>query len=121
MKASEMKKGQAIKVEGKLYTIVDFEHVKLGKGGAVYQTKLKSIADGLIQNIRVRSEDTLEDIELQKKPPEKLTKKEKEILRKLEEQLKEVTKKVHFKGINNALYMVDNEIKTIKNIHTKQY
>ena len=72
MKASEMKKGQAVKVEGKLYTIVDFEHVKLGKGGAVYQTKLKGIIDGLIHNIRVRSEETLEDIELQKKPFEYL-------------------------------------------------
>lgn len=67
MKAAEMKKAQIIKVEGKLYTIVDFEHVKLGKGGAVYQTKIKSIADGLIQNIRVRSEEYLEEVELQKK------------------------------------------------------
>jgi elongation factor P len=72
MKASEMAKGQVIKVEGKLYTIVDFEHVKLGKGGAVYQTRLKAIADGLIQNIRVRSEEILEEVELQKKPYEYL-------------------------------------------------
>jgi elongation factor P len=72
MKASEMKKGQAIRVEGKLYSIVDFEHVKLGKGGAVYQTKLKGIADGLIQNIRVRSEEILEEVELQKKAYEYL-------------------------------------------------
>jgi elongation factor P len=72
MKACEMKKGQAIKVDGKLYTIVEFEHVKLGKGGAVFQTKLKSITDGLIQNIRVRSEEILEEIELQKKSYEYL-------------------------------------------------
>ncbi|MDD5063338.1 MAG: elongation factor P [Phycisphaerae bacterium] len=72
MKASEMKKAQAIKVDGKLYTIIDFEHVKLGKGGAVYQVKMKNIADGLIQNIRVRSEEILEEIELQKKSYEYL-------------------------------------------------
>ena len=65
MKACEMKKAQAIKVDGKLYTIVDFEHVKLGKGGAVYQTKIKSIANGLILNIRVRSEEIMEEVELQ--------------------------------------------------------
>ncbi|MHC4335342.1 MAG: elongation factor P, partial [Planctomycetota bacterium] len=41
MRASEMHKGQTITIEGKLYAIVDFQHVKLGKGGAVYQTKLK--------------------------------------------------------------------------------
>ncbi len=85
MKAAEMKKSQAIKVEGKLYTIVDFEHVKLGKGGAIYQTKIKNIADGLIQNIRVRSEDTLEEVELQKKPFEYLySKGSKHILMDLE-------------------------------------
>jgi len=72
MKAAEMAKGQVIRVEGKLYTIVDFEHVKLGKGGAVYQTKLKGIADGLIHNIRVRSEEILEEVEMQKKPYEYL-------------------------------------------------
>ncbi len=72
MKASEMKKAQAIKVDGKLYTIIDFEHIKLGKGGAIYQTKIKSIADGSIQNIRIRSEEILEEVELQKKPYEYL-------------------------------------------------
>jgi len=72
MKASEMKKGQAVKVDGRLYTIVDFEHVKLGKGGAVYQTRIKSIANALIQNIRVRSEEILEEVELQKKSYEYL-------------------------------------------------
>ena len=58
MKVSDMKKGQTIKVDDKLYQIVDYQHVKLGKGGAVYQTKIKSLADGSIQNIRLRSEET---------------------------------------------------------------
>jgi elongation factor P len=61
-----MKKGQTIKVDGKLYSIVDYQHVKLGKGGAVYQTKLKSLADGSIQNVRLRSEETVEEAYLDK-------------------------------------------------------
>jgi elongation factor P len=67
MKASEMKKGQTIKVDNILYAIVDFQHVKLGKGGAVYQTKLKSLSDGLIRDIRVRAEEVLEDAFLDKR------------------------------------------------------
>ena len=67
MKASEMKKGQAIKVDGKLYTIVDYQHVKLGKGGAVYQTKIKNLTDGSIQNIRLRAEENVEEAFLDKK------------------------------------------------------
>ena len=72
MKASEMKKGQTIKIDGKLYIIVDFQHVKLGKGGAVYQTKLKSLADGSIQNARIRSEETIEEAYLDRRPFEYL-------------------------------------------------
>jgi len=67
MKASEMKKGQTVKIDGKLYVIVDYHHVKLGKGGAVYQTKLKSITDGSIQNVRIRSEETIEEAFLDKR------------------------------------------------------
>ncbi|MGH2270881.1 elongation factor P [Anaerohalosphaeraceae bacterium U12dextr] len=67
MKASEMKKGQTIKVDNTLYSIVDYQHVKLGKGGAVYQTKLKSLADGSIRDIRIRAEEVLEDAYLDKR------------------------------------------------------
>ncbi|MGD0785298.1 MAG: elongation factor P [Sedimentisphaerales bacterium] len=72
MKASEMEKGTTILMDGKLYIIIDFEHVKCGKGGAIYQTKLKSIADGLIQNARIRSEETIEDVVLDKRKYEYL-------------------------------------------------
>lgn len=72
MRASEMRKGQTVKIDGKLYAIVDFQHVKLGKGGAVYQTKLKSLMDGLIQNIRLRSEEVIEEAFLDKRTYEYL-------------------------------------------------
>lgn len=72
MRASEMRKGQTLKIDGKLYAIVDFEHVKLGKGGAVYQTKLRSLTDGSIQNVRLRSEETIEEIDLDKRTYEYL-------------------------------------------------
>jgi len=62
-----MTKGLTVKIDGKLYAIVDYQHVKLGKGGAVYQTKLKSLADGSIQNTRIRSEETIEEAFLDKR------------------------------------------------------
>jgi elongation factor P len=72
MRASEMRKGQTVKMGDKLYAIIDFQHVKLGKGGAVYQTKLKSLADGLIQNVRLRSEETIEEAYLDRRTYEYL-------------------------------------------------
>jgi elongation factor P len=56
-----MHKGQTVTIDGKLYAIVDFQHVKLGKGGAVYQTKLKNLVDGSTQNARLRSEEIVEE------------------------------------------------------------
>jgi elongation factor P len=72
MKASEMEKGVTILMDGKLYIIIDFEHVKCGKGGAIYQTKLKGVIDGLIQNARIRSEETIEDVAVDKRKYEYL-------------------------------------------------
>ncbi len=72
MRASEMSKGQTVKIDGKLYAIVDYQHVKLGKGGAVYQTKLKSLTDGTIQNVRLRSDENVEEAYLDKRTYEYL-------------------------------------------------
>jgi len=72
MKASEMRKGQTVKVDGNLYSIVDYQHVKLGKGGAVYQTKLKSLKDGTIRDIRLRAEENIEEAYLDKRDYEYL-------------------------------------------------
>ena len=72
MKASQMNKGQTVLIEGKLYRVVDYHHVKLGKGGAVYQTKLKSLDDGSIQNIRLRAEENIEEAYLDKRTYEYL-------------------------------------------------
>ena len=73
MRASQMQKGQTINIDGKLYIILAFEHVRLGgRGGAVYQTKLKSLTDCSTQNIRLRSEETIEEVELDKRTYEYL-------------------------------------------------
>ena len=72
MKASDMKKGQTILVDGKLYWIVEYQHVKLGKGGAVYQTKIKRLEDGTIQNVRLRSDEVIEEAYLDKRKYEYL-------------------------------------------------
>lgn len=45
---NEIKNGMAIEFEGNLYTILDFLHVKPGKGGAFVRTKLKNMRTGSI-------------------------------------------------------------------------
>jgi len=72
MRASEIRKGLTVIIDGKLYAIIDYQHVKLGKGGAVYQTKLKNLTDGSIRNVRLRSEETIEEAYLDKRTYEYL-------------------------------------------------
>ncbi len=67
MKVSDMKKGQTITIDGILFVIVDYQHVKLGKGGAVYQTKLRNLIDGGIRDIRFRAEENVDEAYLDKR------------------------------------------------------
>ncbi len=43
---NQFKNGNHIEVDGTIYKIVEFQHVKPGKGGAFVRTKLKRSADG---------------------------------------------------------------------------
>jgi elongation factor P len=43
---NQFKNGNHIDVDGTVYKIVDFQHVKPGKGGAFVRTKLKRTSDG---------------------------------------------------------------------------
>ncbi|HEX8066480.1 MAG TPA: elongation factor P [Thermoleophilaceae bacterium] len=45
---NQFKNGTHIEVDGTIFKIVDFQHVKPGKGGAFVRTKLKRTADGAV-------------------------------------------------------------------------
>jgi elongation factor P len=52
---AEFKKGLKIELEGVPYVIVDFQHVKPGKGGAFVRTKMKSLLSGRVLDQTFRS------------------------------------------------------------------
>ncbi|HYH58744.1 MAG TPA: elongation factor P, partial [Thermoleophilaceae bacterium] len=43
---NQFKNGVHIEVDGKIFKVVEFQHVKPGKGGAFVRTKLKRVEDG---------------------------------------------------------------------------
>lgn len=45
---SDFKTGLTIEIEGQLFTIIDFQHVKPGKGSAFVRTKLKNVKTGYV-------------------------------------------------------------------------
>lgn len=45
---NDFKNGMAIEVDGQVFAIIEFLHVKPGKGGAFVRTKLKNLATGAV-------------------------------------------------------------------------
>ena len=46
--AGDLRKGVTIEYDGKVWTVVDFLHVKPGKGAAFVRTKLKNVISGAV-------------------------------------------------------------------------
>ena len=45
---NDLKNGMTLNIDGQLWTVVDFQHVKPGKGGAFVRTKLKNVLSGKV-------------------------------------------------------------------------
>ena len=45
---SDIKNGVVLNMDGQLWTVIDFQHVKPGKGGAFVRTKVKNVMSGKV-------------------------------------------------------------------------
>ena len=45
---NDLKNGVVLNIDGQLWTVVEFQHVKPGKGGAFVRTKLKNVLSGKV-------------------------------------------------------------------------
>jgi len=64
---SDFRKGLKVELDGEPYVIVDFLHVKPGKGGAFVRTKLKSLVTGSVLDRTFRSGEKLDTPALEEK------------------------------------------------------
>lgn len=64
---SDFKTGMTIEFDGDLFTIVEFQHVKPGKGAAFVRTKLKNRRSGSITEKTFRSGEKVEKAHIEKK------------------------------------------------------
>ena len=74
---SEFRNGLVIRLDGELFTMVEFQHVKPGKGGAFVRTRLKNVNTGRVIDRTFRSGERVEDVRLEKKPVQYLYQEEK--------------------------------------------
>jgi elongation factor P len=63
----DFRKGLKIEINGEPYVIVDFQHVKPGKGGAFVRTRLKSLVSGNVIDQTFRSGDRVDKPDLEER------------------------------------------------------
>ena len=65
---NDFKTGMTIKYEGNLFMVIEFQHVKPGKGAAFVRTKLKNLRTGATIEITFNSATKVELARIEKKP-----------------------------------------------------
>ena len=65
--AGDFKNGLTMEIEGNIYQILDFQHVKPGKGAAFVRTKLKNIINGGVVEKTFRPTEKFETAHIDRK------------------------------------------------------
>ena len=61
---ADFKNGMGLKINGKYYTIVEFQHVKPGKGGAFVRTKIRDLKSGRVIDQTCNAGTKFENVQL---------------------------------------------------------
>ena len=66
--SQDIKMGTCIRMDGKLFFVIDFLHVKPGKGNTFMRVKLKNVVDGRVLELRFDISEKLEDVRVERRP-----------------------------------------------------
>jgi elongation factor P len=64
---SEFRNGLKIEIDGEPFTMIFFQHVKPGKGGAFVRTKIKNLKTGRVLDRTFRSGEKLEEADVEER------------------------------------------------------
>jgi elongation factor P len=65
---SDFRNGMVIELDGTLFSIIYFQHVKPGKGGAFVRTKLKGVMTGAVLEKTFRAGEKVSEVRLVRRP-----------------------------------------------------
>ena len=65
---ADFRNGMVIEIDGDLWTITYFQHVKPGQGGAFVRTKLKNVLTGAVVDKTYRAGEKVTDVRLERRP-----------------------------------------------------
>ena len=64
---SDFRNGFTMVIDGTIFSIAEFQHVKPGKGGAFVRTKLRNVQTGAVLDRTFRSGDKVDEVRLEKR------------------------------------------------------
>lgn len=64
---ADFRNGMTLSIDGTLFTIVYFQHVKPGKGGAFVRTKLKNVLTGAVVEKTYRAGEKVDEVRLERR------------------------------------------------------
>ena len=59
---NQLKSGNHIEVDGTIFKVIEFQHVKPGKGGAFVRTKLRRASDGAVIDRTFKAGEKFRDV-----------------------------------------------------------
>ncbi len=65
---NDLKRGLVVKLDGELYSVVEYQHVKPARGAAFVRVKLKHVKKGSVVDKTFRGGEKIEDVKLIKRP-----------------------------------------------------
>ncbi len=65
--AGDFRKGTTFEMDGKVYTVVEFQHVKPGKGSAFVRTKIKNVITGQVLENTFNPSDKYEEAHIERR------------------------------------------------------
>lgn len=65
--AGDFRKGTTFEMDGKVYTVVEFQHVKPGKGSAFVRTKIKNVITGQVLENTFNPSDKYEEAHIDRR------------------------------------------------------
>ncbi|MCK4352102.1 elongation factor P [candidate division WOR-3 bacterium] len=63
----DLRKGLTIKLEGELFTVIDFAHIKIGRGGAFVRIKIKNLHTGAVLERTLSAGENIETVKMREK------------------------------------------------------
>ncbi len=104
--SNDFRNGMVIRKDGKLYSVVEFLHVKPGKGGAFVRSKLKDVKSGKVLDVTWRAGEKIESVRLERVTAQFLYKDDQLNFMKMDN-YEQIGLTIQAVGENNALFLKD--------------